>query len=146
MLVFAPHHEKYISQCIGSKLGMNGSRGTPGVFVQRNGVTRMVIVFIQFEHSFCLQGRPESTAHHGHLLSARVVVHHDLLDLEDGILLRRAGSPALVAIPISFVSIALIILKAPPYRQTYDQLFHIQCPSFAVGTFVLNWCWSLSSR
>ena len=62
---------------------------------------------------------------YGNLLGARVVVHHDLLDLEDSILLRRAGSPALVAIATSIVSIT-VIMEVLAHRQTYDQLFHIQ--------------------
>ena len=84
-----------------------GQGGTPKVSVQQNGVTRRIVVSIQFEHSFCIQGRFESTTHHGHLLSARVVVHHDLLDLEDSILLRRASSPTLVAVPTNLVSIVV---------------------------------------
>ena len=62
---------------------------------------------------------------HGHLLGARVVVHHDLLDLEDSILLRRAGSPALVAVTISVVSITAN-MEFLAHKGTYDQLFHIQ--------------------
>lgn len=61
----------------------------------------------------------------GHLLGARVIVHHDLLDLEDSILLRRAGSPALVTVTISVVSITAS-MEVLAHRQTYDQLFHIQ--------------------
>lgn len=62
---------------------------------------------------------------HGHLLGARVVVHHDLLNLEDGIFLRRAGSPALVAVTISVVSITAN-MEFLAHKETYDQLFHIQ--------------------
>jgi hypothetical protein len=71
----------------------------------RQDRTRTVVYIQQPKYSFCSQGRPERTAHHGHLLGARVVVHHDLLDLEDSILLGRAGSPTLVAVPINIVSI-----------------------------------------
>jgi hypothetical protein len=66
---------------------------------------KRTVVSTQPSYTFCSQGRPERTTYYGHLLSARVVVHHDLLDLEDSILLRRAGSPTLVAVPINLVSI-----------------------------------------
>jgi len=78
---------------------------------------RRIHVYIQLKHSFCFHCRPERTTYYGHLLSARVVVHHDLLDLEDGVLLRRAGSPALVAVPINIVSMAGFILKSSFLRE-----------------------------